>query len=354
VTTTVPPLTGRRKNIIFKLVALLLSSVAMLCALEVGLRIYYVLRENPRARNTIIKARTQTIWTKSDDPELIYVNRANYLKEGVRQTESHGILRPGDVPLEKPGNVYRIALVGDSIAAAIYLDYPDRFGTKLEALLNQAGGREGKAVEVINFAVNGYGTTQEARLIETRVQNFNPDLLILQYCMNDPGHSKTPTIWFIDVPPPRSYLVDFAMQAIGRDSVDDARLSNPVPEFGPDYGTSEYWFKLYDPASKSWRSVVEGFDRIDAVRRSRNIPMLTVIFPFLIDGEKEHNSAAPLHQRVRAAAESHGWDVLDLMDLFERSTLSKLRRVPTDIYHLNEKGQDLTAQAIFERLTASH
>jgi GDSL-like Lipase/Acylhydrolase family len=351
---TVPSPAGRGKKIIFKFAAMLLSTAVVLCTLEVGLRIYYALRENPRARNTILKARTESIWTKSDDPELIYVHRADYLKDGVRQTESHGILRPDDVPLEKQANLYRIALVGDSIAAAIYLDYPDRFGTKLETLLNQAGGREGKPVQVVNFAVNGYGTTQEARLTETRVQQFNPDLVILQYSMNDPGNSKTPTIWFIDIPPPRSYLLDFAMQAIGHDTPKDARLANAVPEFGPDYGTSDYWFKLYDPASKSWRSVVEGFGRIDAVRRSHKIPVLIMIVPFLIDGQQQHEAAAPLHQRVRAAAESHGWDVLDLMDLYERNTLSELRQTPTDIYHPNLKGQDLTAQAIFEKLTASH
>lgn len=39
----------------------------------------------------------------------------------------------------------------------------------------------------INFGVMGYDTTQEARLLETKVLAFQPDLIVIGYCLNDIG-----------------------------------------------------------------------------------------------------------------------------------------------------------------------
>jgi len=63
-------------------------------------------------------------------------------------------------------------------------------------------------VEVLNFGTDGYGTLREARLLETRASRFDPDLVIVAYCLNDPANSDTPTGWFLDGKRPASYLVD--------------------------------------------------------------------------------------------------------------------------------------------------
>src|SRR5262245_53656421 len=134
-------------------------------ALEVGARVW----ADPTGGNGEIvalagDARRASVLMKSPDPELIYVTRPGYVHDGIRISEAHGILRPDDVAVAKPPGTFRIAVVGDSIAAGHPLRQGPTppFAFQLERQLNAAG--MAAHVEVLLFAADGYGTVQEARL----------------------------------------------------------------------------------------------------------------------------------------------------------------------------------------------
>jgi len=295
-----------------------------------------------------------SIWKKSSDPILIYTHRPNYFKHGIQYTESHGILRPQSVNENRVRGVFRIALIGDSLAAGIYLDYKDRVGTRLENLLNARVGGSAQRVEVLNFGVNGYRTTQEARYVETNVAKFDPDVLVLLYCMNDPGNSLTPTIWFMGLHPPLFRLADFIERRLGfKENELSPELSDAVPVFGPDYGSSKYWFRLYERNSRSWKSVGDGFRSIDAYSRSRRIPVVLVIFPFFLDGKEAWKIAEPYHRQVQEEGYSLGWTVLDLLGVYDKYPIEEVRENDQDIYHPSAKGDKVAAEAIFSKLTES-
>jgi lysophospholipase L1-like esterase len=77
---------------------------------------------------------------------------------------------------------YRIVVLGDSIAAGLHvLSYEDTFPWLLQAYLRE---RDVEA-DVINFGVSGYNTDQEIETLRTKGVDFDPDLVLLAYCLND-------------------------------------------------------------------------------------------------------------------------------------------------------------------------
>jgi lysophospholipase L1-like esterase len=105
------------------------------------------------------------------DPDLGY--KLNPHNEGTNALGiRHAELAPG-----KPAQLFRVIVVGDSVAFD-----PSGF----VGLLRQrvAKVRSGD-VEVINASVPGYTTYQERRLLERDLMPLQPDLVIVQYCVND-------------------------------------------------------------------------------------------------------------------------------------------------------------------------
>lgn len=101
------------------------------------------------------------------DPELGY--RFNPAQGGINSLG----LRGPEIPPQKAPGVPRLIVLGDSVAAD-----PDGFVTMVQDRVQ--GG-----AEVINAAIPGYTTWQERRLLERDLLATRPDLVILQYCVND-------------------------------------------------------------------------------------------------------------------------------------------------------------------------
>lgn len=84
-------------------------------------------------------------------------------------------------PRDKPPGTCRIALFGDSFFVGYELELADTFGARLEADLR----RDGYRVEVLNFAVSGFGTAEELRVYEAYARGFSPDLAVLEWHFTD-------------------------------------------------------------------------------------------------------------------------------------------------------------------------
>jgi hypothetical protein len=90
-------------------------------------------------------------------------------------------LRDEERALEKPRDVYRIAVFGDSSVEALQVDLKDTFPTLLGQRLSECRFQAGKRIEVINFGVAGFGTAQEYVMLETEAAAYRPDLVMLAF-----------------------------------------------------------------------------------------------------------------------------------------------------------------------------
>ncbi len=81
------------------------------------------------------------------------------------------------------GDRRRIIILGDSITFAQSVALEKTYPALLEQKLRSVDPR----FEVLNFGVNGYDTIQEIRFLEKTGLPLKPDLVVLEYCLNDIG-----------------------------------------------------------------------------------------------------------------------------------------------------------------------
>jgi hypothetical protein len=104
-------------------------------------------------------------WDRSENDTLIRINAL-----GMRDRERE---------VAKPEGTFRIAVLGDSYTEAKQVELDQTFSAVVERRLAECAARGDRTIEVLNFGVAGYGTTQELLMFESRASRFAPDLVVL-------------------------------------------------------------------------------------------------------------------------------------------------------------------------------
>lgn len=128
--------------------------------------------------------RTRLRWERYD-----YVVEANAL----------GFPEPS-YPEAKPPGVLRILVTGDAFTSAEGVDTGEAWPRILEPALAARLAQEPSGgvitVQVLNFAMTGYGPDQETRVIETFAPKFAPDLILIEMFVNDFEDVERGDEWF--------------------------------------------------------------------------------------------------------------------------------------------------------------
>ena len=91
-------------------------------------------------------------------------------------------LRDINHDISKSTNSIRIAVLGDSFAEARSVNLEDTFWFQLKDNLKTCTNfHKGKEIEVINFGVSEYGTTQQYLTLKNNVWKYNPDIILLAF-----------------------------------------------------------------------------------------------------------------------------------------------------------------------------
>ena len=76
-----------------------------------------------------------------------------------------------------------ILFLGDSFTFGHGVEVAQRFDTLLDAKLNT----EQPQYRLINTGVQGWGTLQQTRYAQDHFEEFNPDIVVITFCRNDPS-----------------------------------------------------------------------------------------------------------------------------------------------------------------------
>jgi len=99
--------------------------------------------------------------------------------------------RDRDHALDKPDDVFRIAVLGDEHSEAMQVELQDTWWSRLGHALEGCSVAGGKRIEMLNFGVTSYGTAQELVMLETVAMRYRPDLVLLQFTpTNDPQNNS--------------------------------------------------------------------------------------------------------------------------------------------------------------------
>ncbi|HNP84244.1 MAG TPA: SGNH/GDSL hydrolase family protein [Nitrospira sp.] len=284
-----------------------------------------------------------------DDPILNwrYLPGSEVQTGKIKRKYNKSGFRDVDHNVEKAPGVKRILVVGDSVTEAGDVEWEAVFSSRLQADL-------GRSYEVITLAMGGLNTPQEIHLFEKEGLAYKPDLMILNFVLNDADFyteynatqryqaekDSVVGVLGISINPAfkrtlkSSALVYFLKQ----------RFEHAIGMF---LGKEEigYFENLWGKAENRQR-VTNGFDRLWVMSKDSSFPVLVVIWPILTEFSRykfEH-----IHQWVREEAEKRGFQTLDLLPHFAKTSYRNLQVTAEDNIHPNGLGHKIGADAFLE------
>lgn len=189
-----------KNNSLINLVVVLISSIAMLVLFEIIFRFTYEAKL-PQPRMVHYKDQ-QYPWCcgpQGHDEHGLWSFIPNesyrhcYDGGDKRQFEEDGCItfdinnlgfRDHDRSIEKPENVYRIIVIGDSFTVGEATKFDDIFTSVLSKKF-ETKTIEGKKIEVINLGIPGEHTYGEYQRYLIIGRKLNPDFVIVQWNTND-------------------------------------------------------------------------------------------------------------------------------------------------------------------------
>jgi hypothetical protein len=167
-------------------------------------------------------------------------------------------LRDREHSIQKPPKTYRIAVLGDSYTEALQVPVENDFSSVLEKQLAGCPTPDGRTVEVLNFGVNSFTTSQELIRLREKAWPYSPDLVIMVF---DSGNNPHKNLRALQKDPYRPYFVE----KDGKLELDNSFLTAP--------GTHARWW-INNAAS--W-----------AIRESRVVGAVAAGINYLTQGNVE-------------------------------------------------------------------
>jgi len=363
---------GQLKNVVL----FLASGIFCLLLLEAALRIYGYRYDPMQA----FRGQREMILHPSAHPILKYelTPGATARVWGTRVTiNSHGFRGPEPTPGKFRG--YRILLLGDSIVFGNRISFKTTFPYKLQHLLDP----ERERFEVLNFGVGGYDTLQEVALLQHRGLRYQPDLVVLTYCLNDIGivsinmkfkqdqelnrryrrlkevrgwanhplyrlrlaqlvASRMERLrqqeWTAQRNDPEVFRTEYQhyIEPIRDEDTELLALMGNVPDVYP-----SLWYGDRDRVGR----LRFAFKWLKALSLKHDFQVLVIIVPWL-ESEAQGYPHETAHRIVRLEAQRAGFETIDFTSQFMESGIEMLRLRPEDLVHPNDTGHTMIAEEL--------
>lgn len=237
-------------------------------------------------------------------------------------------LRDREFAYEKASGVTRILMLGDSLTFGWGVTQDATTAKLLEVRLNDGSGP--RKVEVINSGVGNYNTAQEVAYFLTEGFKYQPDIVVLNYFINDAEETPRPGGFG---PLRWSYAYTFVT----------ARLDTFRRQFLGAQDWRSYYADLYGDDAPGWRQAARRIGDLLRYCRSHNIAVVVTHYPELHALEPYPFQMAT--NKLRAVVESHGGEMLDLLPYVKDLEPSTLWVTPSDA-HPNRAANERFAEGI--------
>jgi len=261
--------------------------------------------------------------------------------------------RDVDHDVGKAPGIKRVLVVGDSVTEAGDVEWEAVFSSRIQAGL-------GSSYEVVTLAMGGLNTPQEIHLFEKEGLAYKPDLVVLNFVLNDCD-------FFTEYNATRRYQAE-------KDSVIGVLGLTINPNFKRTLKSSalvyflkqriehvigmlsgkeetDYFESLWGKAENR-KKITDGFDRLQDISKGSSVPVLVIIWPILT--EFNHYKFEPIHQWTRAEAERRGIQTLDLLSDFAKTSYRELQVTAEDNIHPNALGHKIGADAFLDWVHRGH
>jgi lysophospholipase L1-like esterase len=266
----------------------------------------------------------------------------------------------------KPEGAIRVVVMGDSIAFGYAVEeasaFPRVLEAQLAALVPQAG------IEVVNLGVGGYNAWNEAELLKDVGITYQPDLVLVQFCIND---LNDPSMHFD------------AQTRLLLSTIPDAAFPNPSLRRGPRQARSrtlawcaasrlcalarDRWLAAhateFDDAAKraavtpigaedgpEWRWLEARYLEMASAAERAGAGFAVLAFPY--PAQLAERGPDPVQEQLLALGRRHGWTVIDPLPAF-RTAHAAGTALFADWWHPSASGHRLAAEEVLRVLACT-
>jgi hypothetical protein len=372
------------RKLLFRLSVPAAAVFLTLLALEAAVRVYHAAerrRETPAGNPTA----HEPLHITTGEPYLYGLN-PRHPEISVQGTRDQAVAVP------KPEGVFRVLVLGDSVAYGAALPPELTFPNQLEMLLRA----KYPTAEVVNAGVSGYTAYNELQYYLARGREFGADVVIVAFCLNDavnprlhwggapgvrfpteaipnPAYDREHILPKISGPggrarrsPPeegawrrllnRSKLYRaVAPGVVGLFRRGDEMLAHTA-EGWPVYLTAEDEISIETLMGDTpeWRWLTDIYTRLDAAVRADDARLFVALFPLAYQLEEGYPFLP--QRRLAAFCEQEGVAALDLTPTFARRGRGRVFMLNNsgyyDVWHLSGEGHRLAAEELLRSLAA--
>jgi hypothetical protein len=339
----------------------LISTLLIIILLIVGFEIYFRVQYPEELKDQCypLMYKTDSVLGYTYIPNTIGKISKPGISEKVVKINSQGFVGP-EFETKKGKDIYRIIVVGSSTAGGVWMDGTESFTKKLQKICDE---KEYK-VEVINCAIDGLGRGKFLiNLIKTKIVKYKPDLVLFQLDFPLSLTDVTREVY-------RDYILEYPINS-DKDRTKGKEVIDKVYEYGYlkhlyDYsyiirGWCKYYLESRDVNNhasdfvnvlKTYKEkIMRSYEGGDWERTySYNVKKTIALYQSAQDTLKASNSKMALlhyygiNEDLEAFLEKNQLKVISLECDFKDEHVSW----PNN--HLNDKGHELLAQALFQKL----
>ncbi|MGD9170593.1 MAG: SGNH/GDSL hydrolase family protein [Candidatus Thiodiazotropha sp.] len=299
----------------------------------------------------------------SDNPVIGYEPIPNLNDEnlsvryyGYRGASNNMGYRDYDHNIKKTPGSRRVAVIGDSVTAGLWVNDDDMIFTRImEKRLNTMGFQS----DVMNFGVSGYNTRQEVETLKVRGLQYKPDIVVVAYCLNDRWQDDGNIL---------GLLLEEERKVADNRSLSRARV-NPIVKHSAFLRMVTYKVlpalftrdtvapeKSGEAIKQFYRDTVEdAFAELSQLSKSHGFEVLLTVFPDFGKQDKGLEGEyvfAEEHKKLAEIAAKNGFYHFDLLETFRdcKRNMPKGRTISYDRYHPNPVGNRCAGYAIAEKV----
>jgi hypothetical protein len=244
----------------------------------------------------------------------------------------------------RPPGVRRVVSLGDSFAWGASVEFDDAYPQRLERGLNR---RRRERWEVVNLALPGMNTVDQAAQLEQEGMAYEPDVVLLGFVLNDSedavaAEARRADEWEQERPgPPRGALDRSALLRMVRTRL-WATAENRRRISG--------YKSMYADDAPGWVAARQALKSMGALSRARGVPLVVVIFPLFGNPLDGRYPFPEVHEKVAEAAAETGAKVVDLLPSYRGLRWDLLVVDGVDDEHPNEIAHRIAANVILRAL----
>jgi hypothetical protein len=279
---------------------------------------------------------------QADQPAPTGYAPVNTNRRFMRPKNARGY-RDQERTLAKPPGVHRVVSFGDSFAWGASVEFEDAYPQRLERGLRR---RRREPWQVVNLALPGMNTVDEAAQLETEGMAYGPDLVLLGYVLNDSedataAEARRAEEWAEPKEKPRGALDRSALFRM---------VSTRLWATAENRRRVSGYRSMYAEDAPGWIAARAALRRMGGLCREKGVPFVVAIFPLFGNPLDDRYPFAEIHAKVGQAAGEAGAKVIDLLPAYRGLRWELLVADGVNDEHPNEIAHRIAANVILHAL----